>query len=231
GRGKTVGDVPSTGRETDVIRDWLRNNALFVAAVLALLVLTATLSILAAQHPNFPGDEYLMGRLQSIRLPLFDPLMRLVTDLGYLIPALLVAVLVSAAFWSFGYHLESIFVLLGLSNDFVSATVKFIVHRPRPPLYLSAGVPPQSTSSFPSGHVVHFVVFYGFLIFLSHAVVHRRWLRIGIYVVAGALILLVSLSRVYLGVHWPSDVLGGYVVGGLWLLLLIRAYLAVRANT
>ena len=67
--------------------------------------------------------------------------------------------------------------------------------------------------SFPSGHVMHYVVFLGTLAFVLSTSVKpgvNRWLIQGAVL---AVLMVIGLSRVYLGVHWPSDVLGGYAVG------------------
>ncbi len=209
----------------------LRRNAVFLIAVLGLFALGLTLSILAARSARFPGDERLAILVRSIDLPYFDGLMRLVTDLGYLTPVLVLTAFAVGVLWLCRRRLEATFVLLSLSGQVVVVIVKVLVHRPRPPFDLLRGVPPAITASFPSGHVVHFVVFFGFLMYVAHATVEQRWVRLTIYAVGGALIVLVGISRVYLGAHWPSDVLGGYVVGCLWLLILIRAYQVARGLT
>ena len=83
-------------------------------------------------------------------------------------------------------------------------------------------------NSFPSGHVNHEVLFYGFLLYLSFTRPVRtwryRWVLIPLQVFAALNILLIGISRVYEGEHWAFDVLGGYLCGALWLALFIFLY-------
>ncbi|MDI6894898.1 MAG: amidase domain-containing protein [Bacillota bacterium] len=91
--------------------------------------------------------------------------------------------------------------------------LKVLVHRPRPelPHLVSAG-----GYSFPSGHSFVSFVLYGYLVLLVGRLAPRwRWLRVPLLLVAVG----IGLSRVYLGVHYPSDVLGGWALGAAWLAL------------
>jgi undecaprenyl-diphosphatase len=78
-----------------------------------------------------------------------------------------------------------------------------------------------ASASWPSGHASSSIAFYGALA----AIASRRapaWARAGIWLALGGLAALVGASRVYLGVHYPSDVVAGWVLGGLWLLAVLR---------
>lgn len=95
---------------------------------------------------------------------------------------------------------------------------KFAFHRPRPHIFTPLIV--EKSFGFPSGHSMIAISFYGLLAYL---LVRQRLKGLNILVAATLIILigLIGLSRVYLGVHWPSDVLGGYMAGGAWLLACI----------
>lgn len=111
----------------------------------------------------------------------------------------------------------------------VEIVLKAIVHRPRPPY--AAGVLEHYSFSFPSGHAMGSILCYGMLAYTlttlwDPARRHRRFVWLCTAVVVG----LVSASRIYLGVHFPTDVAGGLLAGGAWLLLSITIAEAWRAS-
>ena len=106
----------------------------------------------------------------------------------------------------------------------LGSLVKEVVQRQRPTPALVNVFSPLSDYSFPSGHVLFFTAFLGFLFFLLYTLTPHSTLRTLGLVIMGALIGLVGVSRVYLGQHWPSDVLGAYLMGSVWLALMIYLY-------
>jgi undecaprenyl-diphosphatase len=95
-------------------------------------------------------------------------------------------------------------------------TIKLAVHRNRPPYgatYLRG-----HSYSFPSGHAMGSLIGYGMLVYvLLHDVRLSRSWEVGATLAAACVIVVIGLSRVYLGVHYPSDVLGGWAAGAAWL--------------
>jgi undecaprenyl-diphosphatase len=79
-------------------------------------------------------------------------------------------------------------------------------------------------SSFPSGHVMFYTGFYGFIIFLAYTLMKPSIRRTLLVVVFGLLVLLIGVSRVYVGEHWASDALGAYLLGTLTLVAIIQLY-------
>lgn len=77
--------------------------------------------------------------------------------------------------------------------------------------------------SFPSGHSMGSLIFYGFVIYLVVRTHQRRWIQWLTVTLLGMLVLLIGSSRIYLGAHFPSDVLAGYAAGLIWLILSLIA--------
>jgi len=98
----------------------------------------------------------------------------------------------------------------------LDAMLKLMIRRPRPPY--AARFLPHYSWSFPSGHAMSALIGYGMLAYLLVVLwTHRRSTRISIVLGAALLIVAIGLSRLYLGVHYFSDVVGGYAAGVLWL--------------
>jgi len=83
--------------------------------------------------------------------------------------------------------------------------------------------------SFPSGHVMHYTNFYGLLIYLLATNWKPGRLRNTLIALCTGMIATIGPSRIYLGAHWPSDVMAGYLYGGLWFGGIIALYLRVKA--
>ena len=106
--------------------------------------------------------------------------------------------------------------------------LKLWVHRPRPLPFFGLAAP--ESYSYPSGHAMFSLCFCGSLAWLLAQRVPARRSRILIWSAAMGLIFLIGLSRVYLGVHYPSDVIAGYAVGVVWTAILIGCYELRRAR-
>jgi membrane-associated phospholipid phosphatase len=201
------------------------NRSIAIAFVL-LLIFALLLSYAAFLYPVLPFDLLSSEELQEQASPLFDSLMKGVSALGdFAIAATLIAI----AMLTFALRrqwLESIFMFATTSSVLLNFTLKGIIQRTRPfPLIQNATGLIQSINeySYPSGHVLFFVVFFGFfsyLVWINFAG-RARMIVISIF---GMLILLIGPSRIFLGAHWATDVLGGYIIGTIWLFILILAY-------
>jgi undecaprenyl-diphosphatase len=99
--------------------------------------------------------------------------------------------------------------------------LKFSFQRVRP---LGFYGPDPTTYSFPSGHALFSLCFYGMLALVVGRIIKSEAMKIGVWTVASLLVLAIGWSRIYLGVHYPSDVLGGYLVATAWVAALLSAW-------
>ena len=104
---------------------------------------------------------------------------------------------------------------LGIAT-ILNQMLKHIFQRPRPTEYMIIN---EAGYSFPSGHSMVSMAFYGYLIYLIHKNVKNKYLKWGLIVLLSILIILIGLSRIYLGVHYTSDVLAGFLVAISYLII------------
>jgi len=188
------------------------------------------LAIFAKRHKYFPADVGITRILQKPTSNFYDDIMHAVSELGWRWISVGTRASLSTLMWAAGFRMESAFTLSTWSGDLMTILIKTRVLRPRPTKDLVRVLGELEEASFPSGHVVHYVTFYGFLFYLVFIHLKQRWFRTALLTLLAGIILLVGPSRIYMGHHWPSDVGGAYLVGTLWLGVIIIAYLETKAN-
>ena len=160
-------------------------------------------------------DERLRALVHDLASPRLTALMRAASLYGgpaVLVPAGLVA---AVAFLIKGWRRGALLVVVTLAGaGLLNGLLKFSFARVRPASFFDYPLP--GSPSFPSGHALYAASVFGGLAVLLTARIRTRLLQLAIWFVAISLILLVGVSRVYLGVHYPSDVLAGYAIGVIW---------------
>jgi membrane-associated phospholipid phosphatase len=188
------------------------------------------LSVFVSLFPESVIDREFSIEVQEHRNPMLDVAMKAVSWPGYVENALPIAFVTALLFFLFKYKKEALFIILSLASGLVSTLVKMAVNRPRPSHDLVQVIVKTQQKSFPSGHTLFYVVFFGFLVILMYTLKNLPvWLRLGVSILSLLLIFIIPFSRVYLGAHWFTDVLGGFILGLLCLALL--AYFFLRKNT
>lgn len=161
-------------------------------------------------------DRTVTDFIISFRTPGLNKFFQFITDAGdlygYIIATAIAAVFFFLKFrnWKIILELLSVTILAALSN----IALKRVINRARPDIEHLVVV---ESLSYPSGHAMSAMAFYGFLIYLSFRIKMAKWLRTLFCFLCVFLILGIGISRIYLGVHFPSDVLGGYMAGLIWI--------------
>jgi undecaprenyl-diphosphatase len=180
---------------------------------------TLTMYILAWAYPTFPGDEDALMRIQALRSGSLDELAIWFANLGLLWVFMPASVALMGCLALARRYADVVMIIGGLAVIGIGQVLKTLVNRPRPEYYLVDTVP--SGLSFPSGHSLLAVMMGGVLIYLVGLWVRPLLLRRAIQAGLILLVIVMGVSRVYLGVHWPSDVIGAYVFGVMALVGLI----------
>jgi undecaprenyl-diphosphatase len=202
----------------------ISNRALFWSVWCLGALVLAAMAGFAAATSYFPADLRLAHWIQDLDKAGFGPIASFTNRAGDALPASLITLAVVGALALMRHFWEATLVLL----TFVPRGLRWLlveaVARPRPSADLVRVSDDASGYSFPSGHVVGAMVLYGLLFVMAREVLPHRGLRLLFQLFCVFMILATGPARVYVGVHWPSDVLGGYLFGLLVLSLLILAY-------
>lgn len=170
------------------------------------------------EREAFAFDTSWLYWLHGYANPSLDAVMLTITQLADArVVIVIVAVTLGILWWQHHREEAKFFALACLGALILNTGLKLFFTKPRPHLFPSLIA--ETSFSFPSGHALGSFVMYGFLAYLLSA--HFPKFSKLIYTLAVLTIALIGLSRMYIGVHWPTDIIGGYGIGYLWLMLCI----------
>lgn len=168
-------------------------------------------------------DDTVISIVQGWESPILTNLMKFFTTIG----SANVVILTSLGILFFLYKVLNyrselvLFIVVMIGSPVLNWLLKAIFQRARPDLQRLIDI---GGYSFPSGHAMNAFTFYGILSFLLWRHISTKWGRSLLIVISTLMILMIGISRIYLGVHYPSDILGGYLGSGCWLTLTIWTF-------
>jgi membrane-associated phospholipid phosphatase len=209
----------------------MKGNRFLFAFSLLQFALFVPVAWWAHKHPQPPLELAVTYALQRKRSGFLHAAIRVLSKIAGSAPVLNVLVVPTALLlWKQHWRLEALLtVAISWSNALARTVIKQLVHRPRPSPMLVLMSDRKQTKSFPSGHVCSSVDFWGWLAAISLLRGTTPWHK-GLAGFAVLCLVCVGPSRVYLGDHWATDVLGGYLFGGGWLGLSLQFYFLLRAR-
>jgi len=189
-----------------------------VLAAAAICVIVAVwLSHEIAERERFAFDTNILEAIHRVTVPALVAVAWGFTDLGPPIGLTVVTALAALLMWRAGLRATAVvFVLGAIFVGLLDTGLKEIFERVRPDLWVR---PHVSGDSFPSGHALQGTAVYGTLTVLSARTYPRRGALVA--VVGTGLILAIVASRAVLGVHWPTDLIGGMAIGFLCMLVIV----------
>jgi undecaprenyl-diphosphatase len=162
-------------------------------------------------------DEGVRAAINQHASPALTSLMRFITFFGSTIFIIASGICIVLIFiWIKWRHAALLFTITMAGALVLNGTLKLLFHRARPEAFFDTIAP--TSYSFPSGHALYSLCFYGTLAVITSARLQSRAVRITCWAAAVSLILLIGISRIYLGVHYPSDVLAGYMTAFIWVM-------------
>ncbi len=197
------------------LRIFLTTIGVRALTICVLILLTVgQLSKDVIEKENYLLDESFLLWLVKWSNPKLDHLMVMITQLGDFNIVIIVITITLSILLQKSYYQEAKFFLIAcFGHPILADGMKLLYGKPRPKLW--SHLVEAGSFSFPSGHAVGAVIVYGFIAFLLSG--HYPKFSGLIYSLVFILILLIGFSRLYVGVHWPTDVIAGYGIGFLWL--------------
>ncbi len=208
----------------------LKRNTLIII-LFVLIVAFTFLSFFIAQHPIFDFDIKTSLFIQQYHADWLDKVMLAISFFGELPYSLLSVVLVASIFYWQKYKREGLFISTVLLSGLIILGIKNIINRPRPTAFYVRLVEVNRFQSYPSGHVLSYTLFFGFLIIIMSTAKNIPKLTRNIVTYLSAfLVITIAPSRIYLGAHWFTDTVGGFLLGLICLFPLCYFYFKKKTD-
>ena len=179
------------------------------------LILFITIMIFVIIKNDLYIDKYGYNLISKLKNENMTNIIKIITNIG---GTIIIAVVTMLSLFIFRNKKINTCIILNLLGIFIlnNVLIKNIIARDRP---TGINIIEENGYSFPSGHTAISTVVYGYLIYLIYNYVSNKKLKYVLISILSIIILVVGLTRIYLGVHYTSDVLGGYLLGIVYLLL------------
>ncbi len=192
-----------------------RRNQILIISIFVISILGFLwLSILVIDHPILEIDKKISLFVQKHHSDFWDRVMLEISFFGELPYSLLMVIIVAIIFFLYKLRRAAYFITSILLSGLLILVIKSLIDRPRPTQFYVRLVEINRFNSFPSGHVLSYVLFFGFMIVLMQTIpkIPRRVKNIVTYL-SLFYIITIPLSRIYLGAHWFTDTVGGFLLG------------------
>lgn len=193
---------------------------IFVVGGINLFVeLTESLSTTLLYNYDHQITDYIISHRSPVLTKYFLIMTHVGDFYGYLTVLIIVFLVSLIVFksWKYVVQITLVLMLASVSN----LILKRFIDRARPDIQHMVSV---ETLSYPSGHAMSAMAFYGFLIYLVYKFNINRFIKYGVMFLLVMFILSIGISRIYLGVHFPSDIAGGFIAGAIWVVFCVLIF-------
>jgi undecaprenyl-diphosphatase len=203
----------------------MNNKTVFPSALISILCAAGfgCMALLYSSPYMKSFDSSIISFVQGMEAPTMTKIMKFFTFIGAGLPIVIIDVLaLFILYFVLGHRRELILFTIAVAGSaLLNVLLKLLFHRPRPNLHR---ITEAIGFSFPSGHAMAAFSLYATLIFLLWKNAYTGYAKVLLLIIGSAFTAAIGLSRIYLGVHYPSDVIAGYLASGFWVFLSIWLY-------
>jgi undecaprenyl-diphosphatase len=193
---------------------------LFLGSLFSLLLLVFIyLAVIVYNHKTFEIDEHVFEWSRVYESGFFNTVAVFCTFFGsqtFLLPANILLIAIFVFRKKLRAYAWKIAVVTATSASFLYM-VKFIIKRPRPATAMASDF--SVAYSFPSGHAFTSLTFFGIIAYFAATYIQNKLLKNAVIIICVLMVICIGWSRVYLHVHYPTDVIGGFCLGTMWLIM------------
>lgn len=209
-----------------------KRKTFFLCFSIFFIIVFLLLSVFVMNFSPEVWDLSVSHEIQEDQNIILDMAMKAFSWLGTVYVAAIMVFTFALIFFIFKYFREGLFMLSCILSGGVSYVLKMLIDRPRPSVDFVRIVEETHYQSFPSGHVLFYTVFFGSLIIIVlYSKILKISLKFMIIFICLTMIVVGALSRIYLGAHWFTDVIGGFIVGILLLMGTGSVYIRSKNKT
>jgi undecaprenyl-diphosphatase len=202
----------------------IKKNILILISIICLILFLIILIDILTTKQITKLDYLIYKAILNIQTPIITPFFIVITFFGNTIPLIILTIIFSAFLLIKRKYFHLTFLILSMCLGTISElSIKALIHRLRPENSLIE----ITRFSFPSGHATMTTIFLTIFLYSTIKNIKSKKVKTALVITTILIIFLISLSRIYLGVHWFSDVLGGIILGILinsFILFLIKRY-------
>ncbi|HEY2493501.1 MAG TPA: phosphatase PAP2 family protein [Paenibacillus sp.] len=200
----------------------IHSSLIYILMILCLLMFVGIAFAIGGNRVTF-FDNPIISFIQGLESPAWTGVMKWFTTVGSAGVMIIISICTLFILYVVFKHRQELilFFAVVLGSQFLNIMLKNIFKRIRPDLHRLIEI---EGFSFPSGHSMAAFSFYGILTYLMWRHTRPRVARIILLTCSASMILLIGVSRVYLGVHYPSDIIGGYLASSAWILICIISF-------
>lgn len=194
-----------------------KNNILVILSIIILFISFILISWSVGKGYTKNFDYAIYNTINIIYCSFMTSIFKLITFLCDVKFVIILCLVLFVVIKNKGYPITLSLNVLGVAG--LNQIVKYVFARERP---IGISLIEETGYSFPSGHAMTSMAFYGYVIYLLYKNIQNKWIKWVSITVVALVILLIGSSRIYLGVHYASDVLGGYILALIYLILFIK---------